>query len=420
MDSFEAFAPYCAQRLNDDPHLWASALFDELLELGFDRSYPTMTRQLRARGLRPACEPCRPTKDRAVAVIEHPPGEETQWDWVELPDPPAAWGWGKNAHLLVGALAHSGRWRGLLCESEDQPHLIDGLDRVTRALGGLTRDWRFDRMATVISPQSGRVSASFSAVAKHYGVKVRPCPPRRGNRKGVVEKANDVAAQRFWRTLPDDVSVEDAQESLDAWCVKRGDTRLRATADGKVSVATVAANEPLAPVPAPFPALLTVARVVSAQALVSFRGNRYSVPPELHGARVTVSVRLGSTHLDIASSPSAGRPWVAPVILARHLIAPTGAGATVRDHGHVLALERSAMAASTTERPHRRKERRPPSPAALAQVATLRACSPAGAGERDHVLIDLAVYAAAAAGRNTLSPQPPTPPRGTIKETKQQ
>jgi transposase len=59
-------------------------------------------------------------------------------------------------------------------------------------------------MATVINPESGRVQASFSAVAKHYGVAVRPCPPRRGNRKGVVEKANHVAAQRFWRTLPDD------------------------------------------------------------------------------------------------------------------------------------------------------------------------------------------------------------------------
>ncbi len=245
-DPFDSFAAYSGQRLGDDPHLWASALFDELLGLGYDRSYPTMTRQLRARGLRPACQPCRPTKDRAVALIEHPPGEETQWDWVELPDPPAAWGWGKNAHLLVGALAHSGRWRGLLCESEDQPHLIDGLDRITRALGGLTSDWRFDRMATVISPQSVKVSASFSAVAKHYGVKVRPCPPRRGNRKGVVEKANDVAAQRFWRTLPDDVSVEEAQVRLDAWCAKRGDTRLRATADGKASVATVAATEPLA------------------------------------------------------------------------------------------------------------------------------------------------------------------------------
>ncbi len=70
-------------------------------------------------------------------------------------------------------------------------------------------------------------------------------------------------------------------------------TRLRATIDGK---ATVAATEPLTPVPTPFPAVLTVARVVSAQALVSFGGNRYSVPPELAGATVSVSVRLGAVH----------------------------------------------------------------------------------------------------------------------------
>ena len=50
-------------------------------------------------------------------MIEHPPGEETQFDWLELPDPPAAWGWGKTRILLVGALAHSGRWRGVLAES---------------------------------------------------------------------------------------------------------------------------------------------------------------------------------------------------------------------------------------------------------------------------------------------------------------
>ncbi len=273
-DPFTAFEAYCRQRLADDPHLWASTLFDELTELGFTGSYPTLTRRLRARSLRPACEPCRPTKGRAVAVIEHPAGEETQWDWVELPDPPPPWGWGGNAHLLVGALAHSGRWRGVLCESEDQAHLIDALDRVARALGGLSRDWRFDRMATVISPQTGRVSVSFAAVAKHYGVVVRPCPPRRGNRKGVVEKANHVAAQRFWRTLPDDVSVEEAQTRLDTWCATRGDTRLRPTAAGRSTIATIAAAEPLRAVGAPFPALLSVTRTVSAQALVSYRGNR--------------------------------------------------------------------------------------------------------------------------------------------------
>ena len=145
VDPFERFAGYCGQRLADDPHLWASTLFDELLELGYDRSYPTMTRQLRGRALRPPCEACRPVKGRAVAVIDHPAGQETQWDWVELPDPPAQWGWGKTAHLLVGALSHSGRWRAVFAESEDQAHLIDALDRVAHALGGLTFDWRFDR-----------------------------------------------------------------------------------------------------------------------------------------------------------------------------------------------------------------------------------------------------------------------------------
>ena len=416
LDPFEVFAPYCAQRLADDPHLWASTLFDELIDLGYAGSYPTMTRQLRVRSLRPACEPCRPAKGRPIAVIEHPPGEETQWDWVELPDPPQGWGWGKHAHLLVGALSHSGRWRAVLSESEDQPHLIDGLDRVTRALGGVSKDWRFDRMATVISPGTGRVSASFAAVAKHYGVTVRPCPPRRGNRKGVVEKANHVAAQRFWRTVPDDVSVEAAQVSLDAWCARHGDARVRSTAAGKTTVGALAATEPLHPAPAPFPATLSVERSVSAQALVAFRGNRYSVPPELTGARVLVSVRLGASTVDIATTPGPATGARGGLVLACHHLAPAGAGVMVRDHGHVLALEAAAMAAATSAAPHRGKERRPPSPAARAAAATLlartrtstgtgtgtSASTQASQAASGGVVVDLLIYAAAAAGRNTM------------------
>lgn len=405
-DLFEPFVAYAAARLVEDPHLWASALMDELVDLGFTGSYPTLTRQLRVRGLRPACEPCRPTKDRPVAVIEHPPGAETQWDWVELPDPPPSWGWGKHAHLLVGALSHSGRWRGVLAESEDQPHLVDGLDRLARALGGVSGVWRFDRMATVCHPASGKVTASFAAVAKHYGASVAICPPRRGNRKGVVEKANHVAAQRFWRSLPDDVTVEQAQARLDTWCARRGDTRIRATADGKSSVATVAAREPLAPVPvAPFPAELVLARTVSAQALVAYAGNFYSVAPELARAQVTVRVRLGGAHLEVTTATDHRAAGAVPVVLARHRLAPAGAGVMVRDHGHVLALDTAAMAAASSAQPHRGKVRIPPGTAAVAAAQALRGnATGMSAGVDDAVVIDLARYAAAAAGRNTLTP----------------
>jgi transposase len=393
-DPFGPFVDYVTARLAEDPHLWAVTLFDELQPLGFGLSYPTLTRQIRSRGLRPVCEPCRPAAGRPVAVIDHPPGEETQWDWLELPDPPAAWGWGKTAHLLVGALAHSSRWRGQLTEAETFPQLVDGLDAVTRKLGGLTKVWRFDRMATVCSPNTGRITATFAGVAKHYGVQVALCPPRRGNRKGVVEKANHTAAQRFWRTLGDDVTVEQAQAALDDWCRLRGDTRLRpGGTGGKLTIATVAQREPLRPVGAPYPAELTVDRIVSAQALVAFRGNFYSVPPELAGAPVTVVHRLGGAHVDILSSN--GR--AGPVVFARHQLAPAGAGALIRSDSHVTALNTMAMNAASSAVPHRRKVRVPPGQAARAAAAALSANPAAHA-----VVIDLSRYAAAAAGRNTL------------------
>ena len=52
----EVFAPlaeYARLRLADDPHLWASTLFDELTALGYAGSYPSFTRALRMRKLRP-------------------------------------------------------------------------------------------------------------------------------------------------------------------------------------------------------------------------------------------------------------------------------------------------------------------------------------------------------------------------------
>ena len=94
-------------------------LHDELVGLGFTGSYPSLTAAIRAHGLRPHCEPCQASKGRDSSIISHPPGEETQWDWVELPNPPSSWGLGREAHLLVGSLSHSGRWRAVLADCED-------------------------------------------------------------------------------------------------------------------------------------------------------------------------------------------------------------------------------------------------------------------------------------------------------------
>ena len=134
---------------------------------------------------------------------------------------------------------------------------------------------------------------------------------------------------------------------------------------------------------------------------------------------MSVSARLGGTYLDIATAPAPGRASPLPTVIARHALAPPGAGATIRHDVHVTALEQAALAASTTARPHRSKQRLPPSAAARAHAATLRTRH-AGHDQAEHVeagVVDLSVYAAAAAGRNTLTPplEPgtPNPPKET-------
>jgi transposase len=87
----EPFRSYIEARFVDDPHLPAVTLADELAEAGFDRSYPTLVRELRRLELRPVCLVCQQRRGRAVtAEIDHPPGEEIQWDWLELHHTP--WG----------------------------------------------------------------------------------------------------------------------------------------------------------------------------------------------------------------------------------------------------------------------------------------------------------------------------------------
>lgn len=355
VDPFDRFEPYVRQRFADDPHVWATVLFDEVIALGFDRSYPTFTRGLRERGLRPHCEACASSKGRAHADIDHPPGEEIQWDWLELSDTP----WGAKLYVLVGALSHSGRFRCWLSDADDQAHLIVGIDEILRRLGGTPKRWRVDRMATVITPGTARVQRSFAPVAKHYGVGVDPCPPRHGNRKGVVEATIKFITQRWWRTAPV-TTLEEAQVSLDRFAVEVGDSRRR----GGSTVAQLAETEPLLGLPAvAYPAQLTLTRKVADNALVSVWGNRYSVPPGLVATEVTVRWRVGTETITITTGSGAE--------VTTHRLAPRGAGRTVRLPEHTEALANVVLGAFSSARPCDTKPHRPPSGAALAIAAEI-------------------------------------------------
>lgn len=376
-DPVEAFVPYLTQRLGDDPHVWASALYDEVRALGYPLSYQSLTRQLRQRALRPHCEACDGVRGRDTVEIEHPAGEEIQWDWFERRRSP----WAGTAYVLLGTLPHSGRIRGVLSESMDQAHLIDAMDKVLRRLGGTARIWRTDRLATVIVPGTRDVQPSFAPVAKHYGAIVEPCPPRRGNRKGSVESSVKFVSGRWWRTMTE-VTPEAAQRSLDRFLDTTGDARVRQRNGVRTSVGELAESEPLLWLSAPYPATIEVDRVVAANATVHYRGNRYSVPPGLCGAMVVLAQRLGTERLEVRLGEG---------LLATHRLAHDGATMVVRDQTHTDALERAVLAAFTTKAPCDKKAHVGISQAALNERARLL-----GVDGRA-VSVDLADYARLAA-----------------------
>jgi transposase len=374
-DPLAPFVAYLTQRLADDPHVWASALYDEARSLGYPQSYPSFVRQVRAHALRPHCEAFDGVTGRDTVEIAHPPGEELQWDWFERRRTP----WGHTAYVLLGTLPHSGRVRGAVCESMDQAHLTAAMDRVLRKLGGTARDWRVDRLATVVVPGTGDVQPSFAPVAKHYGACVVVCPPRRGNRKGSVEAAVRFVTGRWWRTMVES-SPEAAERSLDRFCSEVGDARPRRSGEARTSVGALAEAEALRPLPAPYPATLVVEREVTANATVHYRGNRYTVPPGLGSTTLTLHQRLGSSTLEVRSPSGA--------LLASHALAHDGAGTVVRDPAHTAALESVVLAQSTARRPCDRKGNVGVSDAALAEAARLL-----GDAGRS-VSVDLAHYAA--------------------------
>ena len=99
----------------------------------------------------------------------------------------------------------------------------------------------------------------------------------------------------------------------------------------------------------------------------------------------------------------------AGTVLARHRREPDHAGALVRDEQHVADLEKKVMAARGQRgRPCSRKERRPPSAAALAEAAALR-----GQAGPAAPVTDFAAWAAAA---RPLRPGPREAPGGAAGE----
>jgi len=104
-DDFEPFAPYCRQRLGDDPHLRAPALLAEITRLGFAGTRRTFYRALERHEIRPhPCPDCHLARISGYAPL--PAARQPQPSPLPMPAAPVT---GETLASFLGRLAAANR-----------------------------------------------------------------------------------------------------------------------------------------------------------------------------------------------------------------------------------------------------------------------------------------------------------------------
>ena len=299
----------------------ARALFVQIKLSGYEGGYSRVTDFIRAwrsdagKGV------------KAFVPLRFELGEAFQFDWSE-------------EGLVVGGIYHRMQVSHmLLCASRafwlvaypSQGHemLFDAHTRSFAALGGVARRGIYDNMKTAVDKvprgkqgKGGKariVNARFAVMCAHYLFDADFCNVASGWEKGVVEKNVQESRRRIW--IDAQARKWHSFEELNAWLGERcralwGEIRHPEYKTFSVAEMLEQERSELMPMPTAFDGYVERSAKVSSTCLVAVAKNRYSVPCELAGQRV--STRLYPSRVEVASDEA---------IVARH--------ARVANHGHI-------------------------------------------------------------------------------------
>ncbi len=299
-----AFHAALEQALKADSHRakqnrrTAKALFTQIKADGYVGGYSQLTAFIRDWRGREGKVP------HAFVPLKFELGEAFQFDWSE-------------EGLVIGGIYRRIQVSHLkLCASRafwlvaypSQVHemLFDAHTRSFTALSGIPRRGIYDNMKTAVDrvkKGKGRiVNARFAVMCAHYLFDPDFCNVASGWEKGVVEKNVQDSRRRIW---------VDAQSrkfgsftELNAWLAERCQslwTELRHPEHKEFSVAEMLEQEraEMMPMTTPFDGYVEKPARVSSTCLVSVQRNRYSVPCELAGQRV--STRLYPSQVSVVA-----------------------------------------------------------------------------------------------------------------------
>jgi transposase len=242
-------------------------------EHGYERSYKSVLRYVRARFPAPKVRPFR--------RVETPPGAQSQTDWMEMDvDIGDAEG---PSHLygLLMKLSHSRKKALVWSRKKNQVAWLHCHNGGFRRLGGVTAVNRVDNEKTAIGRGAGpygEVNEVYRAYARSLGFHVDACEPRSPEQKGKVER--DVRTVRGWMAGKRFGSLEELQAYTDGR-LSAESKRMICPATGKTIEASWEAEKALLrSLPAVLPEPFDLVRdcPVYDDCTIRFEGRTYSVP----------------------------------------------------------------------------------------------------------------------------------------------
>jgi transposase len=234
-------------------------------------------------------------QERAFVRFETAPGEQAQMDWGHFGN------W--DSRRLYGFALTLG-WSRMryveFTQRQDEETLLNCMVHAFAYFGGVTVTVLTDNMKTVVVDRidgQPRFHPKMLDFASYYGFVPRTCHPYRPQTKGKIESTIRYIKSSFWPGLSFDSLAELNRQAL-AWC-EEANRRVHGTTR-EVPVERLP-REGLTPLNGQphYDTSYVSYRQVARDCLVSYRGNRYSVPHAHAGKSVLVREPLGSGSIRI-------------------------------------------------------------------------------------------------------------------------
>ena len=299
-----AFTGELEQALKADAHRskqdqrTAKALFAQIKASGYQGGYSRVTdfiREWRA---------TEGKKPHAFVPLKFDLGEAFQFDWSE--EGLVVGGIYRRMQVSHMKLCASRAFWLVAYPSQGHEMLFDAHTKSFAALGGVARRGIYDNMKTAVDKVKkgkGRVvNARFAVMCAHYLFDADFCNVASGWEKGVVEKNVQDSRRRIW--IDAQTRQWNTFEQLNAWLGERCRAlwaEIRHPEYKHFSVLEMLEQERLEmmPMPTPFDGYVESPAKVTSTCLVIVQRNRYSVPCEYAGQRV--STRLYPTRISVVA-----------------------------------------------------------------------------------------------------------------------